>query len=360
MPDDIYYKLREKVDQYGVGFAATESGVEIKILKKLFTEEEAEMYMNLSEDLQTSEDIAKKINRDPAEVEQILQRMTEKGHTFPRFPKKEGEPFYYAAAPYAHGILEHQVISMDEELAELLEEHFIAGPITRPEVSLRTIPVNTAVDETVSVASYDDAKSVIRTKNRIALTNCVCNEWQSHRGSTCEKPKEVCMLFDFYGEYYVDRGMGRWITQDEAIKKLEECDKAGLVAQFSGTENPEALCNCCPDCCGTLRAFKRLPAPALVAATNYFCKVDPDLCTACEACIDRCSMDAITMGQEDVVEINLERCIGCGLCVSTCPEEALGLIQKPEDQRFVPALKGNFMRPSKEFEDMIKSGSSPA
>ncbi len=354
MADDIYYTLRDKIDQLGVGFATTESGVEIKILKKLFTEEEAEMYLNLTEDLQTAEEISKKIGRDPAEVEALLQRMTEKGHTFPRFPKKEGEPFYYAAAPYAHGILEHQVKRMDNELAELLEEHFLAGPISRPEVSLRTIPVNSAVDDTVAVASYDDAKSVIRNKKRIALSDCVCNEWQRHRGGSCDQPKEVCILFDFYGEYYVDRGLGRWITQDEAIAKLEECEKAGLVAQFSGTENPEALCNCCPDCCGTLRAFKRLPQPALIAATNYFCQVDPDLCTGCETCIDRCSMEAITMSEDDIAEINLERCIGCGLCVSTCPEEAMALVQKSDELRFVPPVRSNFMRPSKEFEDKIK------
>lgn len=61
------------------------------------------------------------------------------------------------------------------------------------------------------------------------------------------------------------------------------------------------------------------------------------------------------MGQKDIAEINLERCIGCGLCVSTCPEQALSLKQKPEQQHFVPPEKGVFMRPSKEFEDGIKS-----
>ena len=94
MASEIYYQLRERIDQYSVGFAATESGIEIKILEKLFTEEEAEMYLNLKLELQSAEDIAKKINSDPKVVEELLQRMTEKGHTFPRFPKKENEPFY--------------------------------------------------------------------------------------------------------------------------------------------------------------------------------------------------------------------------------------------------------------------------
>ena len=45
MNQDIYSRLREGMDQIGKGFPATESGVELKILKKLFTEEEAQMYL---------------------------------------------------------------------------------------------------------------------------------------------------------------------------------------------------------------------------------------------------------------------------------------------------------------------------
>ena len=48
MTGSIYKKLREQMDQYSIGFPETESGIEIKILKKLFTEEEAAMYLDLS------------------------------------------------------------------------------------------------------------------------------------------------------------------------------------------------------------------------------------------------------------------------------------------------------------------------
>jgi MinD superfamily P-loop ATPase len=39
VPSKIYYELREQLDQYSVGFPTTTSGVEKKILEKLFTEE---------------------------------------------------------------------------------------------------------------------------------------------------------------------------------------------------------------------------------------------------------------------------------------------------------------------------------
>ncbi|MBT3310895.1 MAG: 4Fe-4S binding protein [Desulfobacterales bacterium] len=354
MASEIYYQLRERIDQYSVGFAATESGIEIKILEKLFTEEEAEMYLNLKLELQSAEDIAKKINSDPKVVEELLQRMTEKGHTFPRFPKKENEPFYYAAAPYAHGILEHQLKRMNKEMADILEEYAQEGSVTRGPIPLRTIPVNAAIDNTTRVAPYDDVKKIIARKDRIAVCDCVCSVWRQTRGENCDQPLEVCINFDFYADYYVGRGMGRWISKDEALEVLDKSEKAGLVAQLTNSEDPEAICNCCPDCCGMLRGYKKLTEMGMAPATNYFSQVDSELCSGCETCIDRCPMDAITMGQEDIAEIDQISCIGCGLCITTCSDQAISLVQKPEDQIQVPPGGSDFMRPSVEFENDLK------
>ena len=68
--------------------------------------------------------------------------------------------------------------------------------------------------------------------------------------------------------------------------------------------------------------------PADMIQTHYVSKIDPDLCTACEECIDRCPMDAIKL-DGDFSEIVDGRCIGCGVCIPTCPEEAISLVEKP-------------------------------
>ena len=140
-----------------------------------------------------------------------------------------------------------------------------------------------------------------------------------------------------------------------ALAMLEKVEKAGLVHQMANSESPDAICNCCPDCCQGLQSLKRLRKPALVAVTNYHAQVDAEECTACETCIDRCPMDAVTMGQDDIATVNLERCIGCGLCVSTCTDEAISLKQKPEEEHRIPPLRAAVMRPSKEIEDSIAS-----
>jgi heterodisulfide reductase subunit A-like polyferredoxin len=68
--------------------------------------------------------------------------------------------------------------------------------------------------------------------------------------------------------------------------------------------------------------------------TNYYAQVDEKLCTACEACVERCQMDAITV--DEAALVNLDRCIGCGLCVTDCPTEAITLAQKAEESRYLP------------------------
>ncbi len=48
MASEVYKELRKQLGQYSCGFPTTESGVEFKILEKLFTEEEAKMFLSLS------------------------------------------------------------------------------------------------------------------------------------------------------------------------------------------------------------------------------------------------------------------------------------------------------------------------
>ena len=133
--------------------------------------------------------------------------------------------------------------------------------------------------------------------------------------------------------------MARFITQEEALEILERSEEAGLVPEPDNSQRPLAICNCCGDCCGVLTNIKRHPRPAELVVSNYYAEVDEDLCCACETCLDRCQMEAISMGEEGVAVVNLDRCIGCGLCVTTCDTGAMSLKSKPEDMRREPPAK---------------------
>jgi electron transport complex protein RnfB len=346
MSDGIYQRLRKAIAAHSAYFQATASGVEIDFLRKLFTEEEAVLYPNLTGRLETPRQIAERAAQDPEVVAAALRRMAGKGLVF---PKRKGESYYYAASPFAHGILEHQVNRIDAELARIYEDYMWAEKLPeesagdRPaEVSLpmRSIPVKTPVNISRPVAPYEDVKALIERQDRIAVARCFCAVQQQLLGSDCDQPLEVCLMLGFYGEYYVEQGMGRKISQEEALEILDMAEEAGLVHQIPDTQDPGAM-------------LKMIPNPAALVPYNFFCRVDSDSCNGCEICLDRCSMGAIAMTSDQVAAIDLTKCIGCGLCLDTCPEEALTLVSKPDEQRREPPPTSRFMRSSRDIEGTI-------
>ncbi len=340
MAQDIYELLREQLDQYSVGFPKTRSGVEMKILRKLFNEQEARMFLHLSLLPETPEQIAKRIKEDAEEVSARLHEMAEKGLVY---RLKKGEGAKYSAVPFVVGLYEFQLNRMDKEFAALMEQYFeeaFGRQASRFTVPMRTIPVGRALTVSWPVAPYEDVREIIKGKDRIAVADCICRVQKGLLEDACDKPLEVCFAFGSHAQYYVDRHMGRWISQEEALKILDHCEEVGLVPQPFNAKNPGGMCNCCGDCCGILRSIKKHPKPAQLVITNYYAEVDGDSCVACGACIERCQMEAVSIGPDDVAVVDLDRCIGCGLCVTTCPSEAMSLQKKPDDQLREPPASG--------------------
>jgi uncharacterized protein (DUF362 family)/Pyruvate/2-oxoacid:ferredoxin oxidoreductase delta subunit len=53
-------------------------------------------------------------------------------------------------------------------------------------------------------------------------------------------------------------------------------------------------------------------------------QADPELCTACGACIEHCPVEALTM-KEAIPVVDAEVCIACFCCQEICPEKAMRL-----------------------------------
>jgi H+/Na+-translocating ferredoxin:NAD+ oxidoreductase subunit B len=354
MKENIYISLQRKIDTFSIGFNSTQSGKEIDILKQIFTIEEVKLYLHLKRELSSVADIAERACMNKKETEALLIQMTSKGQTFPK--SKNGKT-YYAAAPFMHGFYEHQAKNMSKELAQLFEEYLFKGFFPKGK-ALRTIPINIDLNSSIPVAPYDDVKKIIESKGKIGLFNCACSVKSTMLESGCKKPKEVCIGFDFYAEYAIEElGIGRWITQDEALDVLKKSEEAGLVHQTGGdNRNIEAICNCCADCCVSLKMIKSLPKPSLFAGSNYQINFNPEICTSCLKCVKRCPMNAITSENKKVL-LNNDRCIGCGLCTFSCPTNALVLQQKPVESLQGPPEPENykFMRSSLDFENDLKN-----
>ncbi len=346
---DIYVQLRERIDRYSIGMNATETGKELEILRRLFTEEEAGYYLALTRALEPVSVIAGRLGVPVDEAAVVLELMCEKGHLF---PKTSNGRKYYAAAPFMHGFFEHQVYrrNQDPVLPELIEDYIMGGFFPKSK-ALRIVPVQADLSDRKQVLPYDDVRAIIMGKERIGLFDCACNHHMKSLGRECDQSSEVCIAFDFYAEYPIEQGFGRWITREEALKVLEYAEERGLVHQAGGdSRNVECICNCCGDCCGILRMLKRVPNAGRFLSSNYIPVFDTENCTACGVCADRCPMDAISAG--DAVAINRERCIGCGVCVTGCPAGAIALELKPDDKVRRPPSpeKYTFMRSSLDFQ----------
>jgi|GEM_PF-1353829 len=126
MDDDIYCQLREWLEQIGLGFSVSESNIEINILKKFFTEEEARMCLVCKAEAEPIETIAKRAGRDPDQIAYILEQMARKGLLFSCLPKTTEPSKHYAVAPWVGGLLRFHSPTMDEELSQLVFQHFVS------------------------------------------------------------------------------------------------------------------------------------------------------------------------------------------------------------------------------------------
>jgi electron transport complex protein RnfB len=76
---DVYQRLARHLDRLPAGFPATASGVELRILKRLFTEDEAEIALGLTMMPEPAAAIAQRLGREGAELAPMLDRMSRKG-----------------------------------------------------------------------------------------------------------------------------------------------------------------------------------------------------------------------------------------------------------------------------------------
>jgi Na+-translocating ferredoxin:NAD+ oxidoreductase subunit B len=329
MAEDVYVRLREFMDRLPGGMPATDSGVEIKLLQKYFTPEEAEMEMHLRQFPEPVAAIAARAAMDEGAAAEMLESMARQGNIFR--VRSGGEPLYMAMS-FVVGVYEFHIKSMDREMAELLEEYvpYMTGMWADLKTKqLRVVPVEAAMDSSREVTTYDSIKDLVKSYDNIAVADCVCRVEQGLLGRLCTRPLETCLMFGFAADYYVENGMGRKIDMEECLQILDRAEKAALVLSPSNSQDAVNVCSCCSCCCGWLRALSTFERPADHVNSSYQAFIDPDLCTACGTCLERCQIEAI-IESDDYMEVDTARCIGCGLCVPTCPADAVQMVLKAD------------------------------
>ncbi len=346
---EVYHRLQQEIDKTPIGFPATGSGVELRLLKHLFTPEEAETALNLSALPEPAERIYNRARKQKPiafkELEQILDRLVEKGVIMGGKTLSKGQTRkVYSKLPLAIGMFEFQVDRLTKQFSQDIFQYFDEGFAeefhSKKTSQMRTIPINQSLKPEHNVGTYDDTRQIVmKSVGPFAVINCVCRQANDLLGKACKQTdiRETCIVMQDFAQNAIDGGNGRALTKDETLALLDRAESAGMVLQPQNSQDPLFVCCCCGCCCGVLTSAKKLPQPAQYFHTNYFSEVDPALCEGCKTCISRCKMEAISM-VDKIASVDLDQCIGCGLCVTTCKASARQLKKKgketvpPKDQ----------------------------
>jgi Na+-translocating ferredoxin:NAD+ oxidoreductase subunit B len=339
MQKDVYERLADFLDDLPAGFPRSQSGVELRILRHLFTAEEAALAPCLALISEEARVIAVRAGLPLGEVERILAGMERKRIVYAFH--EEGKTTRYMAEQFVIGFWEGQVNRLDRELVELFEEYlpvYAHSGIWEKAPQLRTIPVKESIPigENIQagkvILPYEHIEEILASHHTFAVANCVCRQEMRLLGHDCAKPLETCLAFDSGADYFVRDGRGRYVTREEAAAIVRRAEETGLVLQTGNDRSAGNLCMCCGCCCGVLRSMKMHPYPARMASSPFAAVLDQSACAGCGDCLERCQMDALSL-PDGTASLDVERCIGCGLCVTSCPSGALTLARKPDKQQ---------------------------
>ena len=331
---DIYRELQLHLDKYPIGYPATESGIELNVLKYFFTEEEARISLCLGLASSSPRRIAWRYKRkygvsyDKKELVDKLDALFMKGC----IRRSDRAPYKYGSAMLAIGMFEFQVDDLTPELMEMLHAYFdeaFMDEFFRASIpQLRTSPHMNAIVPEHRIDTYDNMREFIRkTKQIIHVANCVCKQGEEILGNPCKVTDDIEVCIQFGEGGYLDRGRSRLISKDEALAILDKAEDRGLVIQPANSLQPLCICLCCGCCCGVLTSAKKFEKPAELFATNYIIQIDEESCTGCGLCVKRCPMDALTRDGKKII-INPDRCIGCGVCAVKCPKKSALLVNR--------------------------------
>jgi electron transport complex protein RnfB len=335
---DVYERLADYLDQLPSGFPRTKEGSEIRILRRLFSPEDASLAMHLSLIAEEPRVIAYRAGISLDQAELRLREMDRKGLVFSI--KKKNKSLRYRIQQFAVGFWEQQVYSLTPELVKDFEDYlpeFVNMETWQKVPQLRVIPVNKSIDVIDTILPYEQVRELIKKHDEFSVIDCICRKEQRLLGKGCNNPLESCLSFGMAAQRNKRLNRGRSIDRSEVLDILQRAEEAGLVLQTGNAKDAVYICTCCGCCCGVLRSLKHDSHPARRVSSPFRVTLDQDSCTGCGICIDRCQMDALTLNDGKAV-LNPDRCIGCGLCVSTCPAGSLVLVRKPKhEQRYVPA-----------------------
>jgi len=353
--DEVYKKVAAKIEGMG------ESKVLPRLLATMLSPEQAKL---AAEFPGTPEELAAKLGRDLKSVKKDLQYMYETGLGTPSARSgKWNLPRNYVllldkvgshGARFLPFFGPDYLDLWDEFTDEMIPKLRIKDDKFQPPETYRVIPAYKAVKDDPDLQPWENMRGILNMADKIALTHCACAT-RTRKTTFPMHTTEVCFLLNKDAEYAVDSGAGRYLTVDEAIKVVENCEEAGVIHTVYNTRAiVNLLCNCRPDVCVAFKYLRRFgnKDPHWFNPSRYLAMIDEKLCDGCGVCVKWCLFGSIRVEKNAQGEmkavVDREKCNGAGICAIKCPRGAITLkcVRPPEH---VP--KGIALRPGETREE---------
>lgn len=344
---NVYVKLRALTNTYLVGCGSEVNDDCFDFFQMLFTEDEAQAYLEMPMGvLFTATEYAEQSGRDEDECLALCEEMAATNRLM-RI-RRNGVPHFHQLA-LAHGYFEmglNDYFTGDwtPNYRNAWTSDYATGYTNSGEPFYYPIPVDKDVVADEEVIITDDWHKIIERNDVIAVSPCQCRKIGMAIAGEDEPPAtnskeledfispdgynlETCISTGDMAQFYIENGLGRQITKEEAEAIFQRSVDAGMILQESFTGDAYVVCSCHSNVCRILGVYQAIGTEEFYKAniqcnlSHYTLVYDKDACLRCGACAERCPMEAITIDDEGYPVVD-GICMRCGQCGTVCPASA--------------------------------------
>ena len=358
----VYVKMRALIHTYGMGCGGTPTDTCFDGMMSKFTEDQAQFFLDLPMGVKFSAtDTCAKTGRSVEECMELCEHIANEGYLI-RFDTNNG--VQYHQVPYFQGVVEYHLRDVMEDptfdigvqaTGMLPDDMRTTGTPT-----FYAMPCDPSVVTESTVLPYDDVETIIKSKNKLAIAPCYCRytalakagitdyptfeefatgQFEDYMSPLCNQRIETCMMMGDEAQYWIDCGVAREISPDEAIAYMKRSCEDGFILQSCFSKDTGTICSCHADSCGIIAEWNSLGSAEAIGAakpfgqiSHYNLEVDLDKCIKCGTCAQRCPLHTITMDGPDGTPLVGPNCFRCGQCAYVCPQGARKLTQRPAEE----------------------------
>jgi NAD-dependent dihydropyrimidine dehydrogenase PreA subunit len=348
---DIYQGLARKIDNLHVRAPFDETMY--KILKSIYSEEEALVVAKMPFLFSSLERVAKITKIEKARLQKVLGDLCRKGLVMDMFLKGQ---YRYMPSPMVVGIFEFTMMRTGDNIdpatwSNLFHEYMEEGSLYRSNFGngqqtsiARTVPHPESLGDHVEILDYEKTTALIEAAGSYAVGLCSCRHKKEHTGErTCQAPLDTCTTFGQAADYLVRNGLSRKVDQAEILDIFARSKELGLMFSADNVrQRIMFICHCCGCCCGIMDGINIHGLTATLVTSSFIAEVDTALCNGCQKCVNTCHIKGIGTRETEVgpsgkklvkALVDQDICVGCGVCALSCTTGALKLT--PRAQRVI-------------------------